>query len=117
MGILKCRQDLDLDMLVAPLAGDRTPQLPEGLDLAAVSQADLGILGEAEGPLPWSGTSPAGYDPVEDRLGRDALAAMLGRSPLRGQPPVARSWPMIRISVSEAFPHVILPISPPRGST
>ncbi|MDR6116221.1 MULTISPECIES: penicillin acylase family protein [unclassified Sphingomonas] len=63
---------LDLDTLVAPLAGDRTPQLPEGLDLAAVSQADLGILGETEEPLPWSGTSPAGYDPVEDRLDRDA---------------------------------------------
>jgi penicillin amidase len=29
-------------------------------------------LGETEGPLPWSGTSPAGYDPVEDRLDRDA---------------------------------------------
>ncbi|WP_267433095.1 penicillin acylase family protein [Sphingomonas sp. GM_Shp_1] len=63
---------LDLDALVAPLAGDWTPQLPEGLDPAAVSQADLGILGDTEGPLPWTDASFAGYDPVEDRLDREA---------------------------------------------
>ena len=63
---------LDLDALVAPLAGDWTPQLPEGLDPAAISQADLGILGETEGPLPWTDASFAGYDPVEDRLDREA---------------------------------------------
>ncbi len=63
---------LDLDALMAPLAGDWTPQVPEGLDLAAISEADLGILGKTEGPLPWSDTALAGYDPVEDRLDRDA---------------------------------------------
>lgn len=71
-GQLAARGLLHLDALIAPLAWDWTPQLPEGLDLAAISKADLGILGETEGPLPWSDAVLAFYDPVYDRLDREA---------------------------------------------
>lgn len=71
-GQLAARGLLDLDGLVAPLAWDWQPNLPDGLDLAAISKADLGILGETEGPPPWSDAVLAYYDPVYDRLDREA---------------------------------------------
>ncbi|KTF68362.1 penicillin acylase family protein [Sphingomonas sp. HT-1] len=69
---LAARGLLDLDALVAPLAWDWQPRIPEGLDLGAVSKADLGILATTEGPLPWSDEVLAYYDPVYDRLDREA---------------------------------------------
>ncbi len=53
---------LDLDALVAPLRPDWTLRVPDGLDVAAISDADLGILGDAGVPLPF-GTTPS---PVRD---------------------------------------------------
>ncbi|GGI88380.1 penicillin amidase [Polymorphobacter multimanifer] len=53
---------LDLDALVAPLRPAWTLRVPAGLDVAAISRADLGILGEAAVPLPF-GTTPS---PVRD---------------------------------------------------
>lgn len=69
---LAARGMLDLDALVAPLAWDWKPPIPAGLDVAAVSQADLGILGQTDGPLPWTDDVLAFYDPVYDRLDREA---------------------------------------------
>lgn len=69
---LAARGMLDLDQLVQPLAWDWRPSIPEGLDLAAVSEADLGILGKTDGPLPWSDAVLAQYEPIHDRLDRDA---------------------------------------------
>ena len=54
---------LDLDALVAPLRPAWTLRVPDGLDVKAISEADLGILGEAAVPLPF-GTTPS---PVRDR--------------------------------------------------
>ncbi|MGK6354521.1 penicillin acylase family protein [Sphingomonas sp. DT-207] len=42
---------LDLDAVIAPLRPAWTMQVPEGLDVAAVSEADLGVL--QLGRLPW----------------------------------------------------------------
>ena len=100
---------LDLDTLVAPLTGDRIWQ--PSLRPIWVSWA------RPKGRCP--GAAPRLPVTIRSRTASTAtrMAAMLGQSRLRGRPPVARSWPMIRISVSEAFPHVILPISPPRVST
>ena len=55
---------LDLDALVAPLRPAWTLRVPDGLNVAAISDADLGILGEAAVPLPF-GTTPS---PVRDRF-------------------------------------------------
>jgi penicillin amidase len=54
---------LDLDALVAPLRPAWTLRVPDGLDVAAISTADLGILGDAAVPLPF-GTTPS---PLRDR--------------------------------------------------
>lgn len=54
---------LDLDALVAPLRPAWTLRVPQGLDVKSISEADLGILGEAAVPLPF-GTTPS---PVRDR--------------------------------------------------
>lgn len=43
---------LDLDAVIAPLRPAWTMQVPDGLDAAAVSEADLGVLNL--GRLPWS---------------------------------------------------------------
>ena len=51
---------LDLDALVAPLRPARRMRVPEGLDVASVTLADLGVLAQIEGPLPFGITpSPA----------------------------------------------------------
>lgn len=69
---LAARGMLDQDELVAPLAWDWKPSVPEGLDVDAVSEADLGILAGADGPPPWSDDLLAHYDPVYDRLDKEA---------------------------------------------
>jgi penicillin amidase len=56
---------LDLDTLVAPLRPARRLRVPDGLEVAAISLADLGVLSEAEGSLPF-GTTPS---PVRDPAG------------------------------------------------
>ena len=69
---LATRGLLDLDRLMTPLAWDWQPVVPDGLDVAAVSDADLGVLALTDGPLPWDAAVQARYDPVHDRLDRDA---------------------------------------------
>ncbi|PZN97231.1 MAG: penicillin acylase family protein [Alphaproteobacteria bacterium] len=53
---------LDLDTLVAPLRPAWTLKVPDGLDVAAISEDDLGILNKGLGALPF-GTTPT---PVRD---------------------------------------------------
>lgn len=69
---LAARGMLELDQLQSPLAWDWHPTVPDGLDVGAVSPDDLGIFGRTDGPLPWSDAVLAHYDPVCDRLDRDA---------------------------------------------
>jgi len=58
---------LDLDTLVAPLRPAWTLRVPAGLDVKAVSEADLGILDEAGVPLPFGTTVSPVRAPAESR--------------------------------------------------
>ena len=58
---------LDLDAVIAPLRPSHAMVVPPGLDAAAVSEADLGVL--RLGPLPFGPQTPTG-DPAE-RIERD----------------------------------------------
>ena len=58
---------LDLDALVAPLRPAWVLRVPAGLDVAAISDADLGILGEAAVPLPFGTTPSPVRDPAANR--------------------------------------------------
>lgn len=69
---LQARGLLHLDEFMDPLRPAWQFTVPEGLDCAAVSEADLGALLDAARPLPWDGKKVASYDREQDRL---ALAA------------------------------------------
>ena len=69
---LEARGLLDLDELVDPLRPAWRFTVPDGLDCAAVSEADLGVLLDAARPLPWGGRKVASFDREAARL---ALAA------------------------------------------
>ena len=58
---------LDLDALVAPMRPAWVLRVPAGLDVAAISDADLGILGEAAVPLPFGTTPSPVRDPAANR--------------------------------------------------
>ncbi len=62
---------LDLDTLVAPLRPVWKLRVPDGLDVAAVSDADLGILTDGEGTFPFSLTPAAVVDPKDARIGQE----------------------------------------------
>ncbi|MER8600875.1 penicillin acylase family protein [Mesorhizobium sp. M1339] len=64
---LHARGLLDLDQLMNPLRPAWSYTVPEGLDCAAVSKADIGILAEAARPLPFSGGELA-HDPELQRV-------------------------------------------------
>ena len=59
---------LELDTLVAPLRPARTLRVPDGLDVAGISEADLGVLAEAEGGLPFGATPTPVRDPAGARV-------------------------------------------------
>jgi len=68
---------LDLDTLVAPLRPAWKLRVPEGLDVAAISEADLGILADVEGALPF-GTTPSPVRDVRDPAGARIEAGNAG---------------------------------------
>ena len=63
---------LDLDALMAPLRPAWTFTVPQGLDVAAVSDADLGILDPANRPVPFDAIQEAALDRAERRADRFA---------------------------------------------
>ncbi len=67
---LQARGLLDLDELMDPLRPAWKFTVPEGLDCAQVSEADLGILRRAAGPLPFGEKAVASlsYDRELDRI-------------------------------------------------
>jgi len=69
---LAARGLLDQDNLTAPLAWGWRPVVPEGLDLSAICEADLGILAEGSGPLPFGPDVLAVHDPDAARRDRAA---------------------------------------------
>ncbi|MGV3481388.1 MAG: penicillin acylase family protein [Sphingobium sp.] len=68
---------LELDTLVAPLRPAWTLRVPEGLDVAAISEADLGILAQVEGGLPF-GATPSPVRDVRDPAGARIEGANAG---------------------------------------
>ncbi len=59
---------LELDTLVAPLRPARRLRVPTGLDVAAISSTDLGVLAQAEGGLPFGATPTPVRDPAGARV-------------------------------------------------
>ncbi|MDP9414586.1 MAG: penicillin acylase family protein [Pseudomonadota bacterium] len=82
---------LELDTLVAPLRPAWKLRVPEGLDVAAISKADLGVLGEARSALPFGTAMPVGETaaPIDqENAGSNAWTIGPGRS-ATGQPILA----------------------------
>lgn len=76
---------LDLDTLVAPLRPAWRLRVPDGLNVAAISERDLGVLAEAEGALPFGATptpvrDPAGARIEQENAGSNAWTIAPGRS-------------------------------------
>jgi penicillin amidase len=65
---LQARGLLDFDLLLDPLRPAWNFKVPEGLDCAAVTEADLGILLDAAKPLPFGAKEVAFYDREYDRF-------------------------------------------------
>jgi penicillin amidase len=72
---------LDLDAVMAPLRPAHRLTVPDGLDVAAVSEADLGVL--RQGPLPFGQNTPT-VEPAErverDQAGSNAWTIAPSRS-------------------------------------
>lgn len=56
---LAARGALAYDALVTPLEPAHVPRVPDGLDVAAVTEADLGLFGVLQAPLPLHGLHAA----------------------------------------------------------
>ncbi|WP_082730949.1 MULTISPECIES: penicillin acylase family protein [unclassified Sphingomonas] len=62
---------LELDTLVAPLRPAWRLRVPDGLDVASISERDLGVLVTAEGALPFGATPSPVRDPDAPSAGPD----------------------------------------------
>ncbi|MCI4591798.1 penicillin acylase family protein [Sphingobium sp. BYY-5] len=69
---MQARGLLDVDQLMAPLRPAWSFTVPEGLDCAAVSEADLGILNPTARPVPFDAIQEASLDRAERRADRFA---------------------------------------------
>lgn len=72
---LQARGLLDADQLMAPLRPAWSFTIPEGLDCAAVSEADLGILDPANRPTAFDPIQEAQFDAEGRRADRFALGS------------------------------------------
>ena len=72
---LHARGLLDADQLMAPLRPAWSFTVPEGLDTAAVTDADLGILDSSARPLPFDSIQEAQLDPQQRWTDRFALGS------------------------------------------
>lgn len=69
---LAARNMLDADALMAPLRPAWTLRVPDGLDVAAVSEMDLGLLDAAAGALPFDSIEVMQNDAEDRRVDRFA---------------------------------------------
>lgn len=69
---MQARGVLEVDQLMAPLRPAWSYRVPEGLDCAAVSEADLGVLLPSARPVPFDAIEEAALDPAERRADRFA---------------------------------------------
>ena len=90
---LQSRGLLDYDLLLDPLRPAWNFKVPEGLDFAAVSEADLGVLLEAAKPLPFAAKEVAFYDREMDRIEQAGLGSnawtVAGSRTVTGRPILA----------------------------
>lgn len=70
--MLQARGQLAFDQLMAPLRPAWSFTVPEGLDCAAVTEADLGILAPSARPVPFNAIEEAELDPALRRADRFA---------------------------------------------
>jgi penicillin G amidase len=66
---------LETDRLMSPLRPAWTFKVPDGLDIAAVSVADLGVLAPSARPIPYDSLNLAALDPEERHGNRFALGS------------------------------------------
>jgi len=64
---MQARGVLEVDQLMAPLRPAWSYRVPEGLDCAAISEADLGVLLPSARPVPFDAIEEAALDPAERR--------------------------------------------------
>ncbi|MBJ7438699.1 MAG: penicillin acylase family protein [Sphingopyxis sp.] len=72
---LQARGLLDAEQLMAPLRPAWSFTMPDGLDVAAVSEADLGVLDSAARPVPFDAIQEASLDRELRRADRFALGS------------------------------------------
>ncbi|MBO9697647.1 MAG: penicillin acylase family protein [Sphingopyxis sp.] len=72
---LQARGLLDVDQLMMPLRPAWSFTVPQGLDCAAVSEADLGVLDPANRPLDFDPVQEARFDPEQRWADRFALGS------------------------------------------
>ncbi len=72
---LQARGLLDAEQLMAPLRPAWSFTVPKGLDVAAVSEADLGVLDPANRPTGFDAVQEARFDPEQRRSDRFALGS------------------------------------------
>ena len=111
---LQTRGLLDADQLMAPLRPAWSYTVPEGLDCAAVSEADLGILDPATRPMDFDPVQEASLDPEQrwgDRfaLGSNAWTISPSRS-ATGRPILANDP---HLGIGRASPRHMVHLSAP----
>lgn len=111
---LQTRGLLDADQLMAPLRPAWSYTVPEGLDCAAVSEADLGILDPATRPMDFDPVQEASLDPEQrwgDRfaLGSNAWTISPSRS-ATGRPILANDP---HLGIGRASPRHMAHLSAP----
>ena len=111
---LQARGLLDADQLMAPLRPAWSYTVPEGLDCAAVTEADLGILDPATRPMDFDPVQEASLDPEQrwgDRfaLGSNAWTISPSRS-ATGRPILANDP---HLGIGRASPRHMVHLSAP----
>jgi penicillin amidase len=111
---LQARGLLDADQLMAPLRPAWSYTVPEGLDCAAVTEADLGILDPATRPMDFDPVQEASLDPEQRWGDRFALGSNAWTiSPLRsatGRPILANDP---HLGIGRASPRHMVHLSAP----
>lgn len=111
---LAARGLLEADRLMDPLRPAWDFTVPEGLDCAAVSPADLGMLAEAAKPLPFTGQELAFYDPElerVDRIGQGSNAWTVAGSRTASGHPILANDP--HLGIGGASPRHIVHLTAP----
>lgn len=111
---LQARGLLDVDQLMAPLRPAWSFTIPEGLDPAAVTDADLGILDPANRPMDFDPVQEARLDPEQrwaDRFGLGSNAWTIAPSRSATGRPILANDP--HLGIGHASPRHMVHLSAP----